>query len=93
MYNINTLVTKIEKARASLVQLEAEYAATRLDTLQQVEVSKRGETLTLSYGLREVKAKKNSRGRYKVTEGKQILDSDYLWGLHELRFEIATGRI
>jgi hypothetical protein len=56
-------------------------------------VTKVGETITLQFGKRKIKAKKNDNGRYKVTEGNRILESQYLHGINELRFEIAMRAI
>ena len=93
MNKITALAQKISKTQAVLKQLEAEYEELRLEALRQVELTKVGATATLVFKGRVIKAKKNRYNRYKITEGKQILDSDYMWGIHDLRFAIATGSI
>jgi hypothetical protein len=41
-----------------------------------------------------LKATKNKRyGRYRVKEGKTTLIDEYMFGIHDLRFLVATGGI
>ena len=93
MSKMEALAQKISKTQTLLKQLETEYTELRLEALRQVELTKVGATATLVFKDRVIKAKKNRFNRYKITEGKQILDSDYMWGIHDLRFAIATGAI
>lgn len=92
MNKLQNLATKIQTAREKLNALEEQYQQLRLETLKQVKVSKNGETITLSFNDRVIKAKKNSYGRYKVWEGDKILDRDYMSGIHDLRFDLATNQ-
>ena len=92
MNKLRTLETKIEAAREKLEALEEQYKKLRLEALQKVEVTKTGETVTLRFNGRVIKAKKNSYGRYKVWEGDRVITSDYLWGIHDLRFALADGQ-
>ena len=84
---------KMNAVRYEADMLEDRYNALRTLILQRVQVVKVGETITLQSGERKIKAKKNSHGRYKVTEGNRILNSDYMHGIAELRFEIAMRAI
>jgi len=93
MKKIQALEAKMEKTRTLLTKMEAEHAELRLAIMRQVLFSKTGETITLKYKDRVIKAKQNRYGRYRVTEGKAVLDSDYLWGIHALRFQIAMSNI
>ena len=92
MSKLHTLATKIEAAREKLKAMEEQYDALRLEALKQVEISKTGQTITLRFNGRVIKAKKNAYGRYKVWEGNKVISSDYLWGIHDLRFALATGQ-
>jgi hypothetical protein len=92
MNKLQTLETKIEAAREKLKAMEEQYQALRLETLKQVEITKNGDTITLRFNGRVIKAKKNSYGRYKVWEGDRVLNRDYTWGIHDLRFALASGQ-
>lgn len=88
------LSIQIDKARKHLADLEQEMADRRLEALRQVEVIKNDQSITLVFNGRKINARKNPRrGRYKVTEGRKTLVSEYFGGIHDLRFEIATGQI
>ena len=88
-----TMVKNIQAAQKELGAYEARYAELRLKALRTVTTTKVGETITLESGNRILKAKKNTHGRYKVTEGKKTLDSEYFGGIHNLRFAVAMGEI
>jgi len=91
---INTLSKNIGATANLLTTLKDEYAELRLKALRTVETTKVGETITLESGNRIIKAKKNSYGRFKVTEGKKTLVNEYMGGgIHDLRFDIAMGNI
>jgi hypothetical protein len=90
---ILSVAQNINVVGMELARLKDQHAALRTLILQRVGVTKVGETITLQFGKRKIKAKKNDRGRYKVTEGNRVLDSDYLHGITELRFEIAMRAI
>lgn len=90
---ILSVAQKLNAARYEADMLEDRYKALRTLILQRVQVGWVGETITLTCGERKIKAKKNSRGRYKVTEGNRILNSQYMHGITELRFEIAMRSI
>jgi hypothetical protein len=90
---ILSVAQNINVVGMELARLKDQHAALRTLILQRVGVTKVGETITLQFGKRKIKAKRNDNGRYKVTEGNRILDSDYLHGITELRFEIAMRAI
>ena len=90
---IDALSKKIGATSAQLSALKAEYDQLRLEALRTVAYTIVGEAIILEAGARVVKIKKNSHGRYKVTEGKKVLISEYFGGLHDLRFELAMGNI
>jgi hypothetical protein len=85
---------QLTKAQERVAKLEADFAEQRLAALKQVEMSKNGETITLTFGSRVLKAKKNPRrGRFNVFEGGKKIVTEYMAGIHDLRFDIALGRI
>ena len=91
MDKITALEEQISNAEVNLKLFQAEYDKLRLETLRQVGVTKVGKTITLTFGKRVVKAKKNRHNRLKLTEGGRTLDSDYMGGIHDLRFAMARG--
>jgi predicted RNase H-like nuclease (RuvC/YqgF family) len=94
MSKFDTLAAKIKATSVKLESLKAEYAEARLDALRKVEMTKVGETITLTFKSRVLKATKNKRyGRYRVKEGKTTLIDEYMFGIHDLRFLVATGGI
>ena len=95
MSELQTLSKKIYALRRELAKLEAQFAEKRLEALREVEISSRGKTVTLSYGLRQVKAKKMGQyDRWRVWEGDNILIHEYTGGnLHDIRFLLASGQI
>lgn len=88
---ITALAQQIEETRSELAQLEAQYAELRLEALRQVEMTRVGATTTLVFDNRVIKVKRNRWGRLKITEGQQTLNTDYIGGIHDLRFALAVG--
>jgi hypothetical protein len=94
MTKISKTLEQLSKAQERVAKLEAAYAEQRLDALKQVAMTKNGETITLTFGNRVLKAKKNPRrGRFNVFEGGKRIVTEYMAGIHDLRFDIALGRI
>ena len=94
MTKIAKTLEQLSKAQERVAKLEAAYAEQRLDALKQVAMTKNGETITLTFGDRVLKAKKNPRrGRFNVFEGGKRVVTEYMAGIHDLRFDIALGRI
>jgi hypothetical protein len=94
MSKIVQIQEQLSKSQARVAKLETAYAELRLQALKQVEMTKNGETITLTYGDRVLKAKKNPRyNRFNVFEGGKKIVSEYLYSIHDLRFDIAQGRV
>ena len=93
MSKITALEQKINKAQAELERMQAEYAALRLEKLREVQLTKIGATTTMVFENRKVKATQNRHYRLTVTEGGQILASNYMGSIADLRFALATGAI
>jgi len=93
MTKIERIQNKLESALQQVEQLEQEFAALRLEALQQVKVSKTGETTTLTFGSRVLKVKRNSHWRLNVYENGSRIVSDYMFGINELRFAISQKLI
>ena len=90
---ILSIAKKLDDARMEVSKLEQLYTDQRLSILQQVAVARKGDTTTLTFNDRVIKAKRNSHYRLKVAEGSRTLDSDYMGSIHDLRFEIAMRAI
>jgi hypothetical protein len=91
---ISNLAQDINAVALELDNMKATYADLRLKALQTVTTTKVGNTITLESGNRIIKAKKNVHGRFKVTEGKKTLINEYMGGgIHDLRFDIAMGKV
>jgi hypothetical protein len=89
------LLEQLTKAQARAAKLEAQFTEVRLNELQKVTVTKSGETITLAFGDRVIKAKKPSRynDRYNLTENGKILAKEVFGSIHDIRFAIAVGQI
>ena len=92
-----TSITEIQKllatARKHVADLETMLAEAQSAERKKVEVIQNDASVTLLYNGRRINARKNSRGRLTVSENKRVIGSDYLWGLNQLRVDIATGVI
>ena len=73
----------LEMAKSALQNAEQ-------DLRSQVVVSKVGGTVTVAFGERVLKCVKNSHNRYRITENKKVIDSDYLGSINDLRLALAT---
>jgi len=93
MTKIEKLLNKLQSAERQVEQLEREYAELKLEALQQVKVSKNGETTTLTFGNRVIKAKRNSHNRFNVFENGSKIVSEYSNGIHALRFDISQNLV
>jgi intein-encoded DNA endonuclease-like protein len=93
MTKIERIQNKLESALRQVEQLEREYAELKQQALQQVKVSKTGETTTLTFGSRVLKVKRNSHWRLNVYENGSRIVSDYMFGINELRFAISQNLI
>ena len=93
--NVTTIQTQLKDARALVADLEDKFAKARLTELRKVKTAKTGETITLTFGDRVIKAKKPARfdDRYNLTENGKRIATEVFGGIHDIRFAIATGRI
>lgn len=89
------IYAQLEKAHARVAELEAKFAEARLAELSKVEMSKNGETITLTFGSRVIKAKKPTRfkDRYNLTENGKRIATEVFGSIHDIRFAIALGKI
>jgi len=83
---IEDLEVKLQDAMADLTMLRASLRAL-------VAIKKNGQTTEFHHDGRLVKAKLGSRGRYKIWEGKKIIDSESMKSINQIRLDIALGRI
>lgn len=93
-------MTKIEKADAALRKARlalnrAEVAFNTAVTLasNKVEMTTRGETVTLTYGKQVYKVKRNSRNRLNVYKDGKLFRQEYFGSMRELRADIAEGTL
>ena len=92
---INTLSKNIGATANLLTTLKNEYDELRLKALRTVESTKVGDTITLEAGNRVIKAKKPARynDRWNLTENGKRIATEYFGGIHDIRFDIAMGKI
>ena len=94
MTKIEQAYVKLEDAKRQVEQLEKEYKKLRLAALQQVKVTKNGETMILTFGNRALKVKRHARYyRLNVYENGKKIVSEYPWGIHDLRFAISQNKV
>jgi hypothetical protein len=94
MTKIERVHLKLQDAQRQVELLEKEYRELRLEALQQVKVSRKGQTTTLTFGNRVIKAKGTLRNyRLNVYENGIKIISEYPWGIHDLRFAIAQNLV
>jgi hypothetical protein len=94
MTKIEQAYVKMQDAKRQFEQLEREFAELRLAALQQVEVTKNGETMILTFGNRALKVKRHARNyRLNVYENGKKIVSEYPWGIHDLRFAISQNKV
>ena len=93
MTKFEQIEQRIDSLEKDLALARAEQGALRLETMRQVEVVRNDASTTLLFKGRIINAKKNAYGRYKVTERKNTLVSEYFGGIHDLRVDVARGVI
>ena len=93
IYQYHAIRTRVVNAAAELERAEIHLAEAAADMRSQVSVSKVGGTVTVAFGGRVLKCVKNSHNRYRITENKKVIDSDYLGSINELRMQLATGEM
>ena len=91
---INAKIKMIAMARRNLETMEAELAEMRLEALRSVEMIKGENTVTLLHGNDVYKCVFNPRyRRYSIKKNGVMIDKESLWGIHDIRFQIAMGTI
>lgn len=92
---IAAIETQLQKARARVSELEAQFAAARLTELRKVTVSKKRGTITLTFGARVIQAKRHARfsHRWNLFENGKRIATEVMAGIHDIRFAIAIGHI
>lgn len=93
MSKMEQVLDRINLFQKALAEAQAEYAELRLEELKKVTVTRNDASTTLAFNGRVINAKKNRYGRYRVTEQKKTLVSEYFGSIHDLRFDVAQGRI
>ena len=94
MTKIEQAYVKMQDAKRQFEQLEREYNKLKLEVIRQVEVSRKGQTTTLTFGNRVIKAKGSSlHYRFNVYENGIKIVSEYPWGIHDLRFDISQNLV
>lgn len=94
MDDLIVLTRQLNLARANVKQLEEKFNALRKQRLNEVTMSKRGDTVTLTLGSRVIKAKKNRlHNRWNVYENNKLIVREYMLSLADLRFDLSQGRI
>lgn len=96
MNKIDTLVTKMSKARKQLALMEAEYKKLRLENLRKVTMVKVGKTTTLTFKNRVIKVtpcRNDTRGLNIMENGSMLVNEYRGGGIHDIRFFLATGKI
>ena len=92
---INDTAKCLASSKKLVAKLEAEFAELRLKALRTVEMTKEGNTITLTSGKRVIKAKKPARynDRYDIQENGKMIAKEYFGNIHDIRFAIAMGQI
>ena len=91
---INAKIKAIAKARKDLEMMEVELAEMRLEALRTVEMIKGENTVTLLHGKDVYKCVFNRRyQRYSIKKNGVMVVKESLWGIHDIRFQIAMGGI
>ena len=93
MTKFEQIEQRIASLEKDLAQARAEQGALRLETMRQVEIVRNDASTTLLFRGRVINAKKNAYGRFKVTERKKTLVSEYFGNIHDLRVDVARGVI
>lgn len=85
---------KAEAIQKQLNELQAELAAARTEILRAVKMTKNGETTTLTYGGRVIKAKFNPRRyAFNLHENGKRTATEVRASIHDIRFCIAMGSL
>lgn len=89
----NATIDEVEQLEVRLQDAMADLTMIRSSLRATVAIKKNGQTTEFHHDGRLVKAKLGSRGRYKIWEGKKIIDSESMKSINQIRLDIALGRI
>jgi hypothetical protein len=93
MTAINDLYDTKDALKAKL--LEVEMLITEQESIIRKEVlfSKKGDTITLTFGDDVYKVTRNERRRaWRIRQNDKLINSEYRGNMNDLRLSIATGR-
>jgi hypothetical protein len=93
MDRLTALTQQINETRTVLKELETLFNDLRLESLRQVSMTRAGDITLLGFKDRIFMVSRNRYGRLKIKEGRQTVDSDYIGGIHDLRFAISIGAV
>ena len=84
---------RVAKAAQELESSAAHLKCIERDLRARVQMFVVGKTVTLVFEGRTLKCVKNSHNRYRVTENKKVISSDYLGSIRDLQLQFATGEM
>ena len=84
---------RVAKASQELESSAAHLKCIERDLRGCVQMFVVGKTVTLVFGDRELKCVENMHRRYRVTENKKVISSDYLGSIRDLQLQFATGEM
>lgn len=96
MNKVEKIQAKIAKTYELLEKLNEDFLAARREINEAVKFSRRnpdGGVITLTFGDKQYKVTKNSRGRFCVKLSGKTVNGDYTRGMNDLRYDIATGKL
>lgn len=93
MRTIKEILKDQEAARARVEQLDNEWNDAIRELAGQVDVVQRGETVTLTFQGRVLKAKKNSHNRWTVRENGRVIVQEFGESLRLLKAAVAQGTV
>ena len=82
---------RVMKATQELEMAETSLKIFEKNLRARVQLFLGGETVTLVFEGRELKCVKNMHNRYRVSENKKVIDSDYMGTINDLRLTLAIG--
>lgn len=91
LYELYNLRSELQK---QLKEIDDQISTETSRIRKTVKHSTDGFTHIFEFGDRVVKAKKGSRGRYKIWEGKRVIEAESLFhNIASIRLDLAMGRM
>jgi hypothetical protein len=88
LYNLRDELTE------QVANIDLQIAAQQSILRSKVKQTKNGNTYTFTIGERVVKARKGAYGRYKIWEGKRIIEAESLFhNINSIRLDLAMGNM